>query len=816
MHKIDRLALLLFSALVCSASLATVNASMLTPVWSLSPGDPPIAEGHTERSVAYNPVTGNVLVPSRDGGTKIYVLDGDTGAEILQLDTWNVFGGTLDLNHVGVAEDGVIYAANVTGNPSNSPFKIYRWDREGESWEVPSTVAYEGTMDGSTTRWGDTFAVRGSGIGTQILVGSLSTTAVAVFTTTDGATFTPVVMDVDGVPSGSFAHGIAFGAGNTFWAKSGGGSGGTTGKSLKHVSFDLDAASAALIRDYEGALPLADSGPIGVDTTNELLAAVGRNNARVDLYDLADLEAGPVLLDTVSFSTDNNNSLMMGAAVFGGGRLSALGVFNGVMVLDVGEKPTFDAPQFVSQPEDQTVWPGSNISFHVNVLGASPISYQWFFNDQAIAEATGSVYSIESVEASDAGRYHVVATNDFGSATSDSATLTVESVVGESGMLSLSWALPPGSRSYVTTGHTERALAVSPVTGNIYVPSRAEGADIYVVDGNTGEELLQLDTSIVSGGNLSLNHIGIADDGVIYAANVTSNPTSSPFKIYRWASESGAVAATVAYEGELDGLSRRWGDTFAVRGSGTDTQILISSLNSDKIAVLTTADGSTFNPLIMAVEGLPSGALAHGLAFGEGNTLWGKTGSGGGGTTGKSLKHVAFDLSAPSASLIQEYPNAPSIDDTGAIGVDIAHNLMAVISRNQSRVELYDIADLEAGPRLLDSVLFLNNVTSGVSLFGAAVFHEGQLAVLGTFNGVMLFGIGDEPVGPVISASGTTVTLEWKAIDGASYQVRYKDDLTSPEWLDAGPPVVASGATASYSEDVTGITRRFYRVLRSR
>ena len=86
---------------------------------------------------------------------------------------------------------------------------------------------------GSGERWGDTMAARGSGVNTQILLGSRGTN-VALLTTPNGTDFTATLIPVAGVPSSFAGYGIAFGAGNTFWAKNYLGD-------LFEISFDPDA-----------------------------------------------------------------------------------------------------------------------------------------------------------------------------------------------------------------------------------------------------------------------------------------------------------------------------------------------------------------------------------------------------------------------------------------------------------------------------------------------------------------------------------------------------------------------------------------------
>ncbi len=53
------------------------------------------------------------------------------------------------------------------------------------------------------------------------------------------------------------------------------------------------------------------------------------------------------------------------------------------------------------------------------------MSYQWFFADTNIPGATGNVFTINNVQATNAGNYFVIVTNLYGSATSSVAVLTV-------------------------------------------------------------------------------------------------------------------------------------------------------------------------------------------------------------------------------------------------------------------------------------------------------------------------------------------------------------------------------------------------------
>ncbi len=84
------------------------------------------------------------------------------------------------------------------------------------------------------------------------------------------------------------------------------------------------------------------------------------------------------------------------------------------------------APTITQQPADLTVTAGQPASFTVAATGTAPLSYRWQRNGSDIAGATGTAYSIASTLLADSGAtFRAVVSNGAGSATSNSATLTV-------------------------------------------------------------------------------------------------------------------------------------------------------------------------------------------------------------------------------------------------------------------------------------------------------------------------------------------------------------------------------------------------------
>jgi hypothetical protein len=83
------------------------------------------------------------------------------------------------------------------------------------------------------------------------------------------------------------------------------------------------------------------------------------------------------------------------------------------------------AASFFTQPATQTVCAGAFVSFSAIATGAAPVTYQWRKNLVDIAGATGSSLVLPGVTPASAGAYECVATNICGSATSNTAMLTV-------------------------------------------------------------------------------------------------------------------------------------------------------------------------------------------------------------------------------------------------------------------------------------------------------------------------------------------------------------------------------------------------------
>jgi len=244
------------------------------------------------------------------------------------------------------------------------------------------------------------------------------------------------------------------------------------------------------------------------------------------------------------------------------------------------------------------------------------------------------------------------------------------------------WSIAPGQRTYITSGDLQRGIAYNPVTDSVLVVNRSGALSVNRVSASTGANLGTLNVTGITGGNGAvLNMIDVADDGTIYAVNLTTDSSvgTSPFKIYRWTSES--AVPTVVYSGDISGgdsnaANRRFGDNFAVRGSGANTQFVVAARNGTIMHIFTTTDGNTFTPNRIATD-ITAGDFGLSVAFGETDTVWGTA-------SGRPVRNVGYDLVNHIAGTHGNFGNAVIPTTVTAIAIDPVNQLLGAIQLNPS------------------------------------------------------------------------------------------------------------------------------------
>jgi streptogramin lyase len=82
--------------------------------------------------------------------------------------------------------------------------------------------------------------------------------------------------------------------------------------------------------------------------------------------------------------------------------------------------------EITMQPQSQTAFVGSTVTFSVTAAGTPPLSYQWHKDGSNLPGASNATYIVANVQTNDAGIYSVVVSNAVDSKTSTNALLTVQ------------------------------------------------------------------------------------------------------------------------------------------------------------------------------------------------------------------------------------------------------------------------------------------------------------------------------------------------------------------------------------------------------
>ena len=324
---------------------APISSVVVSQLWTIPPGSNgyPYLDGtsYDTRGLAYDTNTMTVLVADKGVNFGIYVLNANTGSNLFTMNTAGIgqSGNLFSLDQIGVGDDGVLYCGNLIPAGSTAGFSLISWAAVTNT--ASPVQAYLGDPgSGSGDRWGDTMAVRGAGKNTQILLGTYvgfdggPSTNAALLTTSDGVTFTSQLLNITNtaIPAGFCSLGIAFGASNTFWAKS-------PGYDLRQIAFDSVSGNCSVIQDIptasNGAAAFSSMSAIALDVPNNLIAGVTFNDVPNDLslYILGSSNAAPYLFDQTFFPSNNGNSQDNGATTVKFPRIYSLDVNNGIVAL---------------------------------------------------------------------------------------------------------------------------------------------------------------------------------------------------------------------------------------------------------------------------------------------------------------------------------------------------------------------------------------------------------------------------------------------------------------------------------------------------
>jgi hypothetical protein len=671
------------------------------------------------------------------------VVNADTGADVGVIATNGISGGTFLLNQIGVADDGNIYAANLVPASATSPFKIYRWSNEGVS---PTTVYSGNPSGGPSIRYGDAIDVRGSGINTEIIAstgGANSTNLIAVFRPTDASlnTFTVKSILISGVGLTDFAKGIGFAAGNRFIGKNSGNA------NLRLCTYDWDTATGALVSTYTVSTALT---AVNMDPVNELVAGVATANAtsphQLIVYDVSS-GAAVQLLATNFPPPGTAGANVVGGIDYYAGRIIGVDAKNGVRMLGVTVDNTPVPVSITQAPQSTNFLERGYGSLTVNATGTKPISYQWFFNNTLMTNETNASLLFTNLQVSAAGSYTVLITNIVGMTTPPPAVLTVDRAVFSLALTQL-WQILPGERPYLTDTALQRGLAYNPDRNHLILVSRAPTNGIYVLDANTGALLHTMNLAGLSGGTFVVNMAGCSQDGQVFVANLTTSGPTTAFKIYGWNDDDNETTPHLVYSGDPGGgVVNRWGDNFDIRGSGFSVDAIAASRTGTVATLISEMGfGSMGTASLITAPGIQAGDLGLSVAFGSGDTFWGKA-------TGGPFRQL--DFSGTLLNTISAYSNI------AAIAVDPVNNFLAGMALDSpDNIRLLNMDGLPGIPVELDTDFFPIDNANPLGV-GQIRFAPNRLYALSGYNGLIAFSLA-----PKLrkATTPTTMTLSWDGI----------------------------------------------------
>jgi len=743
----------------------------------------------TERGVAFNPFATHAYIVSRNGTLKVAIVDSETGLDDGTLSVAGISGGTFALNQIGVADDGNIYAANLTtasGSPT-SPFTIYRWSSEGAAPVAVFSGNPTAAAGGASIRFGDAIDVRGSGTNTEIIAstgGANATNIVAIFRPTDDtlSSFTAKIILIGGVGLADFAKGVGFGPTNTFIGKNSGNS------SLRFCKYDYNAGTASVLATYTVSSALT---AVNMDPVNNLIAGVATANAtsphQLIVYDLS--SGSPTILYTNNFPPPATAS----ANVVGGidvyaGHIVAVDAKNGVQMAKIYVNTNPIPPSVVSPPPPTTIVQGGYGSMGIGATGTKPLSYRWYLGNTPVDGATNNIITFTNLLLSSAGNYTVVISNSVGAITSAPVTLTV-TPSALTPVLTPIWQIAPGAVPWMANDNNQRGIAYNPAGNHLIVVSRTPTNGIYVLDADTGAFLYTMNVSGISGGTFAMNMVAASEDGEVFVANLTTDGTTTPFKIYSYFSDDVSTAPVVVYSGDPGaGTANRWGDNFDVRFTGAGVQAIAGCRNNRAVAIW---DDVSITPVaaphLLNVANADAGNFGLSVTFGEGNTFWGKS-------AGAALRQVQYDDAFTTAAVVRTITNYPAMD---VVVCDRGNQWIGGISvETPDNVRLLNI-DTTPGEPFEEDTEFFPTDNANANGTGQVRFGPNRVFALDSNNGLIAMRLW-----PKLhrAMSGNSMTLTW---DGFHTLQASPNGNT---WTNV------TGAVSGYSVNVTTAPELLYRL----
>ncbi len=485
-------------------------------------------------------------VSAADGGTYAVVVSGECGNSVTN-------SASLTVNEIVVVASAPVSLTNCPG--TSASFRVsasgaglsYQWYKDGSA--LAGQTASNLTLGSVSATDAGTYSVVVSGeCGTAV-------TNSATLTVDQDLVIAVVPASTTNCPATTASFSVsASGTGLSYqWYKGGGALAGQTGSSL--VLSNVSAADAGIYSVVAGGI-------CGNAATNSASLTVNANvvvaGAPVSVTNCPGTSASFSVTASgtgLSYQWYNGATALVGqtgsSLVLSNVSAADAGTYSVVVSGECGNSVTNSASLTVngnvvvaSAPVSVTNCPGTTASFSVTANGTG-LSYQWYKDGRALAEATASKLELEKLNADDAGLYTVVVSGVCGEPVTNGATLTMnQNVVVASAPVSLTNC--PGTSASFSVSATGTGLSYQWYKG------------VTALAGQTNSSLVLANVSATDAGTYAVVVSGVCGNSVSKSASLTVNENvvvaSAPVSLTNCPGTSASFSVTATGTG----LSYQW------------------------------------------------------------------------------------------------------------------------------------------------------------------------------------------------------------------------------------------------------------------
>jgi Abnormal spindle-like microcephaly-assoc'd, ASPM-SPD-2-Hydin/Immunoglobulin I-set domain len=179
------------------------------------------------------------------------------------------------------------------------------------------------------------------------------------------------------------------------------------------------------------------------------------------------------------------------------------------------------APVITVQPLSRTVSVGQAASFSVTASGTGRLSYQWQKNGAAITGANAAIYSVAAAVMADKGSaFSVVVSNEQGSVTSSTASLTVSN---ESSILNASVNAVNFGDVEVGASGTQSVTLTNAGTGDVTIGQVTVAGAGFNTTGLSGITLKAGESTVLAA-TFAPSATGASQGRLVVSSNATNSP----------------------------------------------------------------------------------------------------------------------------------------------------------------------------------------------------------------------------------------------------------------------------------------------------